>query len=309
MEPVSGVYAILATPFLPDGELDETSLRRLTAATIDAGVDGITALGVAGEAHKLDDTERRRVMITVLEVNDGRLPIVVGASRESTHATVAAARMAEAAGAFGVMVAPPTFVQPGPSLTAHFKHISEATGLPIVLQDFPPVNGVTLPPRSIAELVQSVPHIIAVKVEDPPTPQRAAQIIAMIGDDVAIIGGLGGVYLLDELRCGSSGTMTGFAYPEVLVAIWRAWTRGDRAQAAAIYYRYLPLLVSEGQPKLGLGIRKEMLRRRGLIAHAVVREPGPIAEARTLEALSRTLADVDIDASLERGDLRGCVSQ
>ena len=305
MEPVSGVYAILATPFLPDGELDETSLRRLTAATIEAGVDGITALGVAGEAHKLDDTERRRVMMTVLEVTDGRLPVVVGASRESTHATVAAARMAKAAGAFGVMVAPPTFVQPGPALTTHFQHISEATGLPIVLQDFPPVNGVTLPARSIAELVQSVPQIIAVKVEDPPTPQRAAHLIDMIGDGVRIVGGLGGVYLLDELRCGSRGTMTGFAYPEVLVAIWRAWTRGDRAQAATIYYRYLPLLVSEGQPKLGLAIRKEVLRRRGLIAHAAVRKPGPIADARTLEALSQTLADVDINAALERGDLSG----
>jgi 4-hydroxy-tetrahydrodipicolinate synthase len=275
MEPVSGVYAILATPFLPNGELDETSVRRLTTATIDAGVDGVTALGVAGEAHELDDTERRRVMKTVLEVNDGRLPIVVGASRESTHATVAAARMAEAAGAFGVMVAPPMFVQPGPSLTKHFQHIGEATGLPIVLQDYPPVNGVTLPARSIAELVQSDPQIIAVKVEDPPTPQRVAQIVATIGDGVAIIGGLGGVYLLDELRCGSSGTMTGFAYPEVLVAVVRAWQSSDHAQAAALYYRYLPLLVSEGQPKLGLVIRKELLRRRGLIAHAAVREPGP----------------------------------
>jgi 4-hydroxy-tetrahydrodipicolinate synthase len=157
--------------------------------------------------------------------------------------------------------------------------------------------------------VQSVPRIIAVKVEDPPTPQRVAQIVATFGDGVAIIGGLGGVYLLDELRCGSSGTMTGFAYPEVLVAVVRAWQSGDHAQAAALYYWYLPLLVAEGQPKLGLVIRKELLRRRGLIAHAAVREPGPIAEARTLEALSQTLADVDIDAAIERGDLRGCVSR
>ena len=138
MEPLSGVYAILATPFLPDGALDDASLRRLTAATIDAGVDGLTVLGVAGEIHKLDDAERLRVLRTVLEVNDGRLPIIVGTSRESTHTAIAAARTARAEGVSGIMVAPPTFVQPGPALTAHLQRAGDASGLPIVLQDYPP---------------------------------------------------------------------------------------------------------------------------------------------------------------------------
>jgi 4-hydroxy-tetrahydrodipicolinate synthase len=305
MERMRGVYAILATPFLPNGELDETSLRRLTAATIDAGVDGLTALGVAGEAHKLDDTERRRVVRAVLEVNDGRLPVVVGTSRESTHAAVSAARLAEAEGAAGIMVAPPTFVQPGPALTTHLRQIAQATGLPVVLQDYPPVNGVTLSTQAIAELLHAIPQIVAVKVEDPPTPQRIAQVLDLVGDRVAIVGGLGGVYLLDELRCGSSGTMTGFAYPEVLVAVWRAWESGDHAGSSSIYYRYLPLLLTEGQPKLGLALRKEILSRRGLIAHAAVREPGPKADAKLLAVLSQTLADVDIDAALARGSLSG----
>ena len=226
MEKLRGVYAILTTPFLPDGEIDEPSLRRLTAATIEAGVDGITVLGVAGEAHKLDDAERVRVMTAVLEVNAGRLPVVVGTSRESTFTAVAAARTAVAAGASGVMVAPPTFSQPGPALTLHFQRIGEAIDVPIVLQDYPPINAVTLSVQAIADLVHAVPQIAAIKVEDPPTPQRTAQILNLVGDRASVIGGLGGVYLLDELRSGSSGTMTGFAYPEVLVAIWRAWASG-----------------------------------------------------------------------------------
>src|SRR3954463_6083582 len=137
MGSVRGVYAILATPFLPDGEVDEASLRRLTAATIEAGVDGVTVLGVAGEAHKLDEAERLRVMSTVLEVNAGRVPVIAGTSRESTFTAIAAARIAREAGTDGVMVAPPTFAQPGPALTAHFQRIGEAVGLPIVLQDYP----------------------------------------------------------------------------------------------------------------------------------------------------------------------------
>jgi 4-hydroxy-tetrahydrodipicolinate synthase len=305
MEPLSGVYAILATPFLPGGALDAASLQRLTAATIEAGVDGLTVLGVAGEAHKLDDAERLQVLRTVLEVNDGRLPIIVGTSRESTYTAIAAARAARAEGASGIMVAPPTFVQPGPALTAHLQRAGDASGLPIVLQDYPPVNGVVLSTQAIADLVHAVPQIVAIKVEDPPTPQRTAQVLDLTAERVAIVGGLGGLYLLDELRCGSRGTMTGFAYPEVLVAVVRAWTGGDHAQAAEIYYRYLPLLVSEGQPKLGLALRKEALRRRGLIEHASVREPGPKVDSKSLAALFQTLADVDIDAALARGDLSG----
>ena len=117
MEPLSGVYAILATPFLPDGALDDASLRRLTAATI-RPVSTVSPCWVWREAHKLDDAERLCVLRTVMEVNDGRLPIIVGTSRESTYTAVAAARVARAEGAVGIMVAPPTFVQPGPALTA-----------------------------------------------------------------------------------------------------------------------------------------------------------------------------------------------
>jgi 4-hydroxy-tetrahydrodipicolinate synthase len=85
--------------------------------------------------------------------------------------------------------------------------------------------------------------------------------------------------------------MTGFAYPEVLVRIWKAWAAGDRAAAAEAYERHLPLLVFEGQPGIGLAIRKEILRRRGLIEHATVRHPGPALDAGT---------SADLDEVLER---------
>jgi 4-hydroxy-tetrahydrodipicolinate synthase len=287
-----GVYNILSTPFTESGALDVASLRRLTTATVETGVDGITVLGVAGEAGKLLEEERRQVIELVMEVNAGRLPIVVGTSREGTDATVAACREAEQAGAAGVMVAPPAFMQPGTAMQAHYEAIAAAISIPIVLQDFPPVNGVTLAPRAMADLVQAVPAITTIKLEDVPTPQRTAQTLALLQEQqgVTVVGGLGGMYLLDELRRGASGTMTGFAYPEVLVDIWRAWAAGDRQRAAEVYYRHLPLLVFEGQPKLGVAIRKEILRRRGLIASATVRRPGPILDPGTAADLTETLA-------------------
>jgi len=296
MRPLAGVYTILTTPFQSDGSLDDAGLRKLVEASIACGIDGVTALGVAGEAHKLTEAERRRVVALTIDTVADRVPVVVGASSESTEATIEACRDAERAGAAGVMIAPPTFVQPGAALTRHFARISEATTLPITLQDFPPVNGVTLGPADMAGLVEAAPTIVTVKLEDPPTPQRVAQLVELLGDrDVSIVGGAGGLYLLDELRRGTRGTMTGFAYPEVLVRIWSAWKAGDHAAAADAYYRFLPLLVFEGQPKLGVAIRKEILRRRGLIANALVRQPGPQLVPAIVDDLEETLAWLGMD--------------
>lgn len=295
MQPLRGIYNILSTPFTPDGALDTNSLRRLTEATIKMGVDGITILGVAGEAQKLTDPERTQVLEIVMDVNAGRVPIIVGTTRDGTDATIAACKEAEAAGAAGFMIAPPTFAQAGPVLTEHFKRIGDAINVPITLQDFPPVNGVTLSPRAMADLVDAVPAIKTIKLEDPPTPQRIAQTLALVGDKASIVGGLGGMYLLDELRRGGSGAMTGFAYPEVLIEIWSAWRDGNHSGAIESYYRYLPLLVFEGQPKLGVAIRKEILRRRGLIEHAGLRHPGPKLDEGTATDLTDTLALLQMD--------------
>ncbi len=296
MKPLSGVYNILSTPFLPDGSLDFVSLRRLTEATIDAGVDGITVLGVAGEAQKLNPAERQSVIETVVEIAGSDIPIVVGTSQDGTDLTIQASQTAVDLGAKGLMIAPPVFLQPGPGLTEHFRRIAEAVDVPIILQDFPTVNGVTMSPRAMAELCQAIPSITTIKLEDVPTPQRTAQTLALTGDRISIVGGLGGMYLLDELRRGSSGTMTGFAYPEVLVGIWNAWSSGDRRTAAEIYYQALPLLVFEGQPKLGVAIRKEILRRRGLIEHATVRHPGPMLDDGAAEDLTETINWVDVES-------------
>lgn len=294
MQRVSGVYNILTTPFLPDGAVDSDSLRRLTEGVVAAGVDGITVLGVAGEAQKLSAAERDHVVGSVVGVVGGRIPVFVGASQEGTDTTIAASRAAEQAGAAGVMIAPPTFLQPGSGLTEHLKRIGEAISIPIILQDYPPVNGVTMSPQAMAELVRAVPAITTIKLEGTPTPQRTAQTLALTGDRATVLGGLGGMYLLDELRRGASGTMTGFAYPEVLVEIWRKWCAGDRPAATDVYARYLPLLVFEGQPGVGLAIRKEILRRRGLIDSAMVRHPGPRIDQGILDDLEETLSLLDV---------------
>ncbi|HUG14784.1 MAG TPA: dihydrodipicolinate synthase family protein [Thermomicrobiales bacterium] len=293
---IQGVNHVLATPFTAGGALDFGSLRRLTEAMIGMGIDGVTVLGVAGETQKLTDDERRQVIETVIDVNAGRVPIFAGTTRDGTEATIAASLQAQQAGAAGVMIAPPLFVQAGPGLTAHFQKIGDALDIPIILQDYPPLNGVSLSPRALADLAADVPRLTTIKLEDAPTPQRIAQTLALVDGQATIVGGIGGMYLLDELRAGSSGTMTGFAYTETLVEVWRAWHAGDRRAAEQAFYRHLPLLIYEGQPKVGLAIRKEILRRRGFIDCALVRRPGPSLDETTLAGLDATMAFVGIEA-------------
>jgi 4-hydroxy-tetrahydrodipicolinate synthase len=269
---------------------------RLIDATVELGVDGVTLLGVAAETKKLAADERRRVVDVGLETIAGRVPVVIGTSEDGTDATVASSRRAEADGAAALLVAPPTFVGPGPALTRHYARVGEAVDIPIVLQDFPPVNGVSMSPADMAALVEAVPTISTIKLEGTPTPQRVAQTIDLTGEAVTIVGGLGGLYLYYELESGTAGTMTGFAYPEILLAIWRAWRDGDRAGAAETYWRYLPMLVCEGQQN-GIAIRKRLLARRGLITHATMREPAPGLHERVEAQVTATVEHLGLDAA------------
>jgi 4-hydroxy-tetrahydrodipicolinate synthase len=104
-----------------------------------------------------------------------------------------------------------------------------------------------------------------------------------------ILGGLGGVSLLHELEAGSHGTMTGFALPDILVRIVREHQAGDRDAARREFEAALPLMVFEAQPGAGVALRKELLKRKGAIAHATVRQPAAVPDAFSLQLLDQLL--------------------
>ena len=173
------------------------------------------------------------------------------------------------------------------------------------MQDHPLSTGITIPAPVLAAAASESGVAVAIKAEAPPTPPTVE--VLSRDSDIPVFGGLGGVGLLDELLAGASGAMTGFAFPEGLVAMVDAWWNGGFKAARGAYLPWLPLVVFEGQVKFGLAIRKETLRRRGLIADARVRAPGvgmPEALAPVLDAhLSAIGSDVYI---LGEPDFRGC---
>ena len=114
----SGVFNITPTPFHPDGSLDLPSVARLTDFTIGCGVDGLTILGVLGEADKLLDAERDLVIAATVEAAAGRVPVCVGTTHAGTDACAAFSRRARQLGAAAVMVAPPQLARPTEPLCA-----------------------------------------------------------------------------------------------------------------------------------------------------------------------------------------------
>lgn len=271
---ITGIFNILATPFDADQQLDLESLKRLVSFQMSLDVAGLTILGVLGEAAKLSVEERQQVMHTVMETVQGRIPVVVGTSHPDKATCIRLSQEAQQAGATAVMIAPPPM--PGASdeqVIAFYEEVAAETGsLGIVAQDYPLINNITMSADMLAALAERVATVRHLKLEDPPLMQKISAILSRT-DKLQIFGGLGGMFLLEELRRGTHGTMTGFAFSEILVAIFDAHQAGQHDEASRIFDHYLPLIRFENQPVINLTIRKELLRRRGSIAHATPRKP------------------------------------
>ena len=268
-----GVYNIMATAFDAGGAVDHASQRRLVDTILATGVHGLAILGVMGEAHKLSDAERLAVTRTVIDHVAGRVPVVVGTGAASNDVAVLLSREAAEAGAAALMILPPRLSKPNPdAIVAYYADIAQAVDVPLVIHDYPPASGVYLAPSLLARIAQEVLAAQYVKLEDPPIGPKVTQVRAA-APNLVIFGGQGGMFFLEELERGAVGTMTGFAYPEALVDIYTRFMAGDQAGAEAVFDHWTPLLRYEGQPDVGLAIRKEILRRRGALSSAYARPP------------------------------------
>ena len=288
---LEGVYSVLPTPFTANGDLDEVSLRRVVDLFVDAGVNGVTALGVTGEVARLDDAERRRVLDIVTTHVNGRIGVVAGATAEGTRTCIAYSRHAKESGATAVMVSPPRMPKLNSDVVVrHFQALAEAVDIEIVVQDYPPISGYAMEPALLARIAREIPRARTIKLEDPPTPFKTSRILDQCrGIEVRIFGGLGGVFLLEELLAGATGAMTGFAFPEILVTIVKLYRAGDVDKAADVFYRAVPLMRFEFQDGIGMAIRKEVLHRRGALASPATRAPAAALDQTTREALDRVM--------------------
>ena len=296
---------MLPTPFKAGGDVDVDSLKRVVDLIVGAGVNGVTALGVTGEVSRLNERERaRRGRDGRRSRSNGRAKVIVGASADGVRTCIEFSREAKSLGAAAVMVSPPRMPKLNTeSVVNHYKALAEAVDLPIVVQDYPPISGFAMEAGLLARIAREVPAARTIKLEDPPTPFKTARILAAAGETkVAILGGLGGVFLLEELLAGAAGVMTGFAYPEVLVKVVALYRAGELDAAADLFYRFVPLMRFEFQEGIGMAIRKEVFRRRGALADGSTRAPGRRARRRHARR-ARSRAGLDGPAGRRSMDL------
>ena len=287
-----GVFSVLPTPFTPSGDIDPESLQRVIDLFIADGVNGFTALGVTSEVARLTEGERDRLLEIVIAHVNGRVPVVAGTTADGLRTCIDYTRRAGHAGAAAVMISPPRMPKiNSDGVARHFAEVASAVDVPIIVQDYPPISGYAMEPALLARIARDVPAARTIKLEDPPTPFKTARILEQTkGLDVAIFGGLGGVFLLEELMAGAAGAMTGFAFPAILVRIVALFRAGSLDEAADLFYRKVPLMRFEFQEGIGMAIRKEVLRRRGAIASADIRAPGGTLDESTRSALDRVLS-------------------
>ena len=294
---MSGTWYILPTPFAEDGALDHASLRRLVEAAIDWGVDGLAAMGVMAEPTTLTAEERETALRTIFDAAAGRAPVIVGCSSTSQGQSSLLIARARELGAMAAMVAAPPLLRNVDLLPGFFAGLAKA-GLPVVIQDEPAATGVLVPVSVLVDCAEASGSN-TVKLEDPPTPPKIARLLER-RPGLSVFGGLGGVAALSELRRGACGTMTGFAYPEILRAVRVALTAGQDRAAAILFDRYLPLIQFEAQPVIGLAVRKEVLRRRGAIASNLTRGLVPRLDRATAAELTDVLDRLGMVPGLAR---------
>jgi 4-hydroxy-tetrahydrodipicolinate synthase len=293
----AGTFAIAPTPFHDDGRLDEASIDRLTDFYAEAGCDGITVLGIMGEAPKLEAAEAEAVAARFVK-RAKSMQIIVGVSSPGFAAMRSLARKSMDAGAAGVMIAPPPTLRTDDQITSYFKQAEEAIGpdIPWVLQDYPLTLTVVMTPAVIRKIIMESKSCVMLKHEDWPGLEKITALRGFQKDgslrELSILTGNGGLFLDFEMERGADGAMTGYAFPEMLIDVVNLSKKGDRDGAHDLFDAHLPLVRYEQQPGAGLAVRKYVLHKRGAIASAAQRKPGVTITATAKAEVDYLLARV-----------------
>lgn len=296
-KPLSGILPVAPTPFHADGAIDAQGMRRVIDCMIDQGVDAICILANYSEQFLLSDEERALLMRVSLEHAAGRVPIIVTVSHFYTDIVVQRARSAQALGASMVMMMPPYHgvgLVPAPQgVYEHFKAVSDAISIPIMVQDAP-LSGVSLPVDLLVRMARELENVSYFKIEVPFAADKLAALIEAGGDH--IVGPFDGeeaVTLLADLDAGATGTMTSAMFPDKLKPIVTEYLSGNKDAAFTHWQKCLPLVNHENR-QCGLRAAKTIMMEGGVIGSDHVRHPLKPMSQRTRDRLLQLARDLDV---------------
>ena len=281
----AGVFPAATTQFRPDMSVDIAATQKVQDALVRDGVHGLIIMGTVGENNSLEPDEKRDVLRAAVEAVNKRVPILAGVSEFDTKRACAFARDAEKLGADGLMVLPAMVYVPAEAeLVAHFRAVSEATSLPIMLYNNPPAYRVSVSIEAMRQLADR-PNIVCLK-ESAPDTRRFTDLYNAISDRYILFAGLDDV-ALEGLILGARGWVSGLtnAFPKESLALYDAVMRNDLDTARAIYRWFMPLLHLDAEHDLVQSIKlAEQIMGRG---NERVRPPRyPLTGARRAEVMA-----------------------
>lgn len=286
-----GVFPVVPTIFTDNGELDLVGQERCVDFMIDAGSNGLCILANFSEQFVLSDDDRKILTRVILEHVNGRIPVIVTTTHFSTQVCTQRSREAQDMGAAMVMIMPPyhgaTIRVSEDQSVAFYSAISHAIDIPIMIQDAP-VSGTVLSAALLARMAHEIEQVSYFKIETSGAASKLRELIRLGGD--AVIGPWDGeeaITLLPDLYAGATGTMTGGGYPDGIRLIMDAWQRGNQAQAAAEYARWLPLINYENRQS-GILTAKALMKAGGIIACDAPRHPFPPLHTEVRQGLIAT---------------------
>lgn len=261
MKQFKGSGVALVTPFNADGSIDFSGLKTLVREQIKGGTNFLVVQGTTGESPTLSASEKKQVLDTVLEENNGQLPIVYGVGGNNTLA-VAQAFQEIPKGVDGILSVAPYYNKPTQKgFVAHYKHIAAQTDLPIILYNVPGRTGSNVLAETTLELAE-VKNIVAVK-EASGNMEQIMEIIRCRPEGFLVLSGDDAI-TMPLIAAGADGVISVVAntFPDLFSQMVAASMKGDLAQARALHYDLLhitKLFFTEGNP----GGVKVALKARG----------------------------------------------
>jgi dihydrodipicolinate synthase/N-acetylneuraminate lyase len=270
---INGVVPVIPIPFHDDESIDEASLRRCVDFVCCSQMAAMCLPAYASEFYKLSEAEREQVIGIAIEANQQRIPVIAQANHGSSKIAASLARRYEAMGADVISFAiPRQFGTTGTDLLRYCGIIADAVSIPVLIQDFAPGKA-TIDADFIEQMHKQHPNFLYAKLEEPLIIDKLVRIQDKVGDQVGILEGWGGYYMLEAIPAGIVGIMPGVPYCDLLDRVYKARKAGDDERAYDLFAALLPMMNFTLQDfELFLQVEKRMLVRRGIFDSANLRQ-------------------------------------
>jgi 4-hydroxy-tetrahydrodipicolinate synthase len=288
-----GLGIALITPFTPEGEVDYKALARLVDYQIQNGADFLCILATTGETPCLSKDEKEKIKNLVVEINKGRLPILMGCGGNNTKTVIEELQATDWSGISAILSVCPYYNKPSQEgLYQHFKAIANASPLPVVLYNVPGRTGVNLTPETTVRLANDVDNIVAIK-EASGNLEQVDEIIKNKPDGFDVISG-DDALTFSMVASGAAGVISviGNALPKEFSRMIRLEFNGEYEAARNIHHKFTELyklLFVDGNPA---GV-KALLHEMGFIEN-VLRLPLVPTRITTVQKMSEILKTLKI---------------